>query len=39
MTWTNISNMRKDMKEKKFISLVIYLHNDGAQLEHFLDLS
>lgn len=37
MTWTNISNMRKDMKEKKFISLVIYLHNDGAQLEHFLD--
>lgn len=25
------------MKEKKFISLVIYLHNNGAYLEHFLE--
>ncbi len=25
------------MKEKKFISLVIYLHNNGSQLEYFLD--
>ena len=31
------AEIRINMKEKKFISLVIYLHNNGACLKHFLD--